>query len=120
MSARLSLPVRGIVFASIMSVAAAAQAIGPVGDAEAGKAAAVVCQACHGVDGNGIGDPQYPLLAGQYPDYLAKVLRDYKSGARDNAIMKGFASTLSDSDIDNLAAWFASQPTKLRDLHGED
>ena len=89
-----------------------------VGDIEAGKAKSVVCQACHGADGNGIGDPQYPLLAGQYPDYLAKALRDYKSGARDNAIMKGFASTLSDQDMLDLAAFFSGQTTKLRDLQG--
>ena len=48
-----------------------------VGDIEAGKAKSVVCQACHGADGNGIGDPQYPLLAGQYADYLAQALHDY-------------------------------------------
>jgi cytochrome c553 len=89
-----------------------------IGDIEAGKAKSVICQACHGADGNGIGDPQYPLLAGQFQDYLAKSLRDYKSGARDNAIMKGFASTLSDQDMLDLAAYFASQPTKLRDLQG--
>ena len=89
-----------------------------IGDIEAGKAKSVICQACHGTDGNGIGDPQYPLLAGQFPDYLAKSLRDYKSGARDNAIMKGFASTLSDQDMLDLAAYFANQPTKLRDLQG--
>ena len=87
---------------------------------EAGKAKSQICQACHGADGNGIGDPQYPLLAGQYADYLAKALRDYKSGARQNAIMLGFASTLSDEDIDNLAAFYASQPTRLRDLSGTD
>lgn len=90
----------------------------PTADIEAGKAKSQLCQACHGPDGNGIGDPQYPLLAGQYPDYLEKALHDYRSGARTNAIMQGFASTLSDEDIVNLAAYFASQTTKLRDLHG--
>lgn len=89
-------------------------------DIEAGKAKSQICQACHGADGNGIGDPQYPLIAGQYADYLAKSLRDYKSGVRDNAIMQGFASTLSEEDIVNLAAFFASQPTRLRDLSGTD
>lgn len=92
----------------------------PSGDIEAGKATSQICQACHGADGNGIGDPQYPLLAGQYADYLAKALHDYRSGARDNPIMAGFASTLSDEDILNLAAFFASQETRLRDLSGID
>ena len=87
-------------------------------DIEAGKAKSQICQACHGADGNGIGDPQYPLIAGQYADYLAKALRDYKSGVRNNAIMQGFASTLSEDDIVNLAAFFASQPSKMRDLSG--
>lgn len=85
-------------------------------DIEAGKAKSVVCQACHGPDGNGIGDPQYPNIAGQYADYLAKALHDYKSGARKNAIMAGFATTLSDEDIANLAAYFASQTGPLDDL----
>ena len=89
-------------------------------DIEAGKAKSQICQACHGADGNGIGDPQYPLIAGQYADYLAKSLRDYKSGVRDNAIMQGFASTLSEDDIANLAAFYASQPARLRDLSGTD
>ncbi|MCX7555307.1 cytochrome c [Xanthomonadaceae bacterium JHOS43] len=89
-------------------------------DLEAGKAKSQICQACHGADGNGIGDPQYPLIGGQYADYLAKSLRDYKSGARQNAIMQGFATTLSEDDIVNLAAFYASQPAKLRDLTGTD
>jgi cytochrome c553 len=92
----------------------------PKADIEAGKSKSVVCQACHGVDGNGIGDPQYPLLAGQYADYLEKALRDYRSGDRANPIMAGFASTLSDEDIVNLAAYFASQETHLIDLQHVD
>ena len=86
------------------------------GDAEAGRTKAQTCQACHGVDGNGIGDGQYPLIAGQYADYLAKSLRDYKTGVRNNPIMAGFTATLSEQDIDDLAAWFASQEGLLSDL----
>ena len=71
-----------------------------------------VCAACHGVDGNST-DVNNPRLAGQYPDYLAKALRDYKSGERNNAIMKGFASTLSKKDIENVAAYFAAQKSVL-------
>ena len=71
-----------------------------------------VCSACHGQDGNSQ-SPDYPKLGGQYPDYLAKALRDYKSGARKNPIMAGFAATLTDKDIDNVAAYFASQPPAL-------
>ena len=87
------------------------------GDIEAGKAKAVVCQACHGADGNPA-DPQYPRLAGQYRDYLARALHEYKSGGRKNPIMAGFAGPLSDEEIQNLSAYFASLPgSKLTDLH---
>jgi len=87
------------------------------GDIEAGKAKAAVCQACHGADGNAGTDPQYPRLAGQYHDYLERALHEYKTGDRKNPIMAGFATTLSDEDILNLAAYFSSLPTKLTDLH---
>lgn len=87
------------------------------GDLEAGKAKSIVCQACHGADGNAA-DPQYPRLAGQYHDYLARALHEYKTGERKNPIMIGFAATLSDADIENLASYFASLPgSKLTDLH---
>ena len=79
-------------------------------DLDAGKKKATeVCQACHGVDGNSAA-PDFPKLGGQYPDYLAKALRDYKSGQRKNPIMAGFAQPLSAQDIENLAAYYASQP----------
>jgi cytochrome c553 len=71
-----------------------------------------VCQACHGMDGNSQ-VPDYPKLGGQRQDYLAKALRDYKSGARKNPIMAGMAGTLSAADVDNVAAYYASQPPVL-------
>jgi cytochrome c553 len=71
-----------------------------------------VCAACHGQDGNST-DPANPRLAGQYADYLAKALRDYKSGARKNAIMAAFATTLTPKDIENLSAYFAAQAPVL-------
>jgi cytochrome c553 len=86
------------------------------GDVEAGRAKSQVCQACHGVDGNGVGDGQYPLIANQYADYLVKSLQDYRSGVRQNAIMAGFTANLSDQDIADLAAYYAAQPVPLRDL----
>ena len=83
------------------------------GNAEAGKAKATTCAACHGADGAKPVAPAQPVLAGQYADYLAKAISDYKSGARNNAIMKGFAAGLSNQDIQDLAAWFASQGSAL-------
>ncbi len=86
------------------------------GDVEAGKQKSQTCQACHGADGNGTGDGQYPRIAGQYADYLLKALQDYKSGARNNAIMAGFAATLEKKDMEDLAAYYASQSGPLTDL----
>ncbi len=91
---------------------AAAAADVPAGQAKAKE----VCQACHGMDGNSP-SPDYPKLGGQYPDYLSKALRDYKSGARKNPIMAGFAGTLSKQDIDNLAAYYSSQPAVVATKH---
>jgi len=82
-------------------------------DVAAGAAKAKeVCAACHQADGNST-DPNNPRLAGQYGDYIAKALRDYKSGERSNAIMGGFAKALSKQDIENLAAYFAAQKSAL-------
>ena len=78
------------------------------GNVARGETKSVPCQACHGQDGNGV-DPMYPRLAGQYEDYLVKSLQGYRSGERDNAIMKGFAATLTDQDIQDLAAFYASK-----------
>ncbi len=75
-----------------------------------------ICQTCHGMDGNSQ-NADYPRLGGQHPDYLAKALRDYKSGSRKNPIMAGFAGTLSKEDIENVAAYYASQPAVLVTKH---
>ena len=86
------------------------------GNAEAGKQrAAQVCVACHGADGNKPSAPDQPVLAGQYPDYIVKALRDYKSGKRKNAIMSGFASGLTVQNMEDVAAWFSSQKSALHD-----
>ena len=100
-------------FVLALGLAATAHADGNV---EAGKQKSQPCAACHGPDGNKTIDPQYPRLAGQYADYLARSLHEYKSGARKNAIMSGFAATLSDQDIADLSAYFAAQPGDLKDL----
>jgi cytochrome c553 len=84
------------------------------GSAENGKTkAAQVCAACHGADGAKPIAPDQPILAGQYPDYLAKALSDYKSGKRSNPIMKAFADQLSRQEMEDLAAWFYSQKSNL-------
>ena len=67
-----------------------------------------VCAACHVAD-NTRGAPANPLLKGQHPEYLAKQLHDFKEDKRKNAVMKGFASALSEDDIRNVTAFYASK-----------
>ena len=78
------------------------------GDVAAGKSKAVVCSACHGADGNSI-NPLWPKLAGQHAAYLAKQLRAFRDGSRQDPVMVPMAAGLSDDDINNLAAFYASQ-----------
>jgi cytochrome c553 len=70
-----------------------------------------VCAACHGADGNS-GTPVNPKLAQQHPEYLVKQLQEFKSGKRNNAVMKGFATALSDEDMRNISYWAASKKAK--------
>lgn len=70
-----------------------------------------VCAACHGADGNS-GTPANPKLSQQHPEYLVKQLQEFKSGKRANAIMAGFAATLSEEDMKNIAYWVSSKPAK--------
>lgn len=76
------------------------------GDPVAGKAKAASCAACHGANGQGI--PPNPPLAGQTEAQLLQELEDYKSGKRNNAVMKGLTAGLSEQDMENLAAYYAS------------
>ena len=89
---------------------AKAEAVKP--DLAKGSAAyGQVCVACHAADGNST-TPENPKLAAQHPEYLAKQLMEFKSGKRDNAIMKGFAASLSDEDMNNISYWLADQKAK--------
>ncbi|MEO1574985.1 MAG: cytochrome c [Pseudomonadota bacterium] len=93
----------------VLSLTAAVSLPAVAADLEAGKKmAAEVCASCHGAEGKAIAD-NFPNLAGQYEDYLKHSLRGYRDGSRKNAVMAGFATNLSDEDIANLAAWYASQ-----------
>jgi cytochrome c553 len=70
-----------------------------------------VCAACHGPDGNSAA-PIYPKLAQQHPEYLVKQLIEFKAGKRANPIMLGFASTLSEEDMKNIAYWVSAKASK--------
>jgi cytochrome c553 len=99
--------------ASVAAVVAAASfaANAQTAKPDAAKGAALygqVCVACHAADGNSV-TPANPKIAGQHPAYLAKQLAEFKSGKRENAVMKGFASALSPEDMTNISAWLSQQ-----------
>ena len=93
--------------ASAASAPTAEAAVKP-GDATAGQAKAAVCGACHGLDGNS-SDAQYPKLAGQSEQYIVRQLTDFKAGTRQNPIMLGMATPLSEQDMHDIGAYFASK-----------
>lgn len=109
------------VFALLLATLVCAASVAPVVAAESkpaakpdlakGQAAAATCIACHTADGSR-GAPANPILQGQHPEYLAKQLHEFKSGKRKNAIMQGMAAALSDDDIRNIAAFYASKEAK--------
>ena len=78
------------------------------GDPKAGQAKAGACAACHGVDGNAAA-ALYPKLAGQHEQYIWRQLKMYKSGERNNAIMLGMAAALTEQDMRDIGAFFATQ-----------
>ena len=82
------------------------------GNVAAGQAKSETCVACHGEDGKGIA-PNFPVIAGQYEDYLRHALTQYREGDRQQALMNGIAGELSDQDIADLAAYYASKNGNL-------
>ena len=92
-----------VIVVGLLGISSTARA---AGDVQAGKAKAATCVACHGENGQGVAPN--PALAGKKEDQLLQALKDYKSSKRDNAVMKGMVSSLSDQDMANLAAYYAS------------
>lgn len=78
------------------------------GNPVAGREKSQLCQGCHGESGNS-SDPLIPRLAGQRSNYITKQIRDYQDGARTHEIMDAMATTVSDDDLADIAAYFASQ-----------
>ena len=89
------------------------------GDAMAGKVKAQLCAACHGVGGNSV-NSQFPSLAGQVPGYIAAQLALFKSGSRANPVMAGMAAPLSQTDMQDLDAYFSAQPSILGSISESD
>ncbi len=100
-----------IVVAALACTLMGSWGIALAGDAAAGKAKSAACAGCHGPDGNSM-VPTYPKIAGQHEAYLVSAISQYKSGARSDATMKAMVAALSDADIANLAAYYASQQAK--------
>jgi cytochrome c553 len=84
------------------------------GDIARGASKAVACSACHGPNGNSV-NPEFPRLAGQHATYLAHAIKGYRSGARQNSLMMAVTQALSDADIADIAAYFASQAPQLKE-----
>lgn len=108
----------------LLSLSAVATANAATGDAQAGKNKAAMCGACHGMDGNSP-VPIYPKLAGQNAHYLAKQLADFKQGmtsggkaGRVDPVMGGMTMALSEQDMADISAYFASQ--KINAGNGSD
>ena len=91
------------VIAASFAIASAAQA---AGNAEAGKAKSATCVGCHGANGQGVAPN--PAIAGQPEAQFVQALKDHKSGAKANPVKRGITATLSDQDMEDLAAYYAS------------
>jgi cytochrome c553 len=94
----------GFILVVLMLVSAGAAL---AGDAAAGKKKSAACTGCHGVNGVS-SNPMWPNLAGQQEGYLVKQLQAFRAGVRDDPLMTPMAKTLSDAEIDNLAAYYSS------------
>ncbi|MFQ5642883.1 MAG: c-type cytochrome [Thiogranum sp.] len=76
-------------------------------DMEEGQRKAQACIGCHGANGQA-SNPEWPNLAGQNANYIMKQLKAFKSGIRKNELMSPMAQSLSDADVENIAAYFSS------------
>jgi len=92
----------------LMALAVPVQA---AGDPKAGQLKTSMCAGCHGIAGWRTAYPtvySVPKLGGQHADYIVAALQAYKSGDRSHPSMRGIASSLSDQDMEDLAAYYAS------------
>jgi cytochrome c553 len=81
------------------------------GNVEEGRNKARACQVCHGQGGRST-NPTYPRLVGQHAKYIVKQLKAFKAGTRKDPIMNGMASTLTEQDMEDVAAFFESNQCK--------
>ena len=98
---------KNIILASLVVISSASISFAK-GDATKGKLKAATCVACHGATGTSL-SPMFPNLAGQHEAYLVKQIKAFKSGVRKDPMMAPVVASLTDADIDNLAAFFSKQ-----------
>jgi cytochrome c553 len=106
------LKISALLVALLLPFAAAAK-----GNVAEGQKKAETCKACHGEGGLKPIQADYPVIGGQHREYLVAALQQYKAGKRKNASMNGFAAALKPQDIDDLAAYFASQRSPLNNKY---
>src|SRR5271156_1911279 len=115
--AALAIPFAGALFVSYSTARPAPTDPPQLGAqivAQGTASGAIACARCHGFDGQADGSGAFPKLAGQFPQYLAKQLRAYASGTRQNALMQPIAKGLKDAEIDSVANYYASlRPSTL-------
>ncbi len=104
-------PMKKLAFA-VLAMFGAVSTVTAAGNVAAGKTKSATCVACHSADGNSM-VPTFPKLAGQHAEYIAKQLADFKSGARTDPTMAPMAAPLSEQDIADLAAYFASNTVSI-------
>jgi cytochrome c553 len=110
-------PRAALLFAPVCLLVASGDVCG-AGDVKAGRAKALMCQACHGLDGLSK-VPDAPNIAGQTEPYIAAQLQAYKSGARKNDAMSVVAPSLSDTDVEDLAAYFSAIEINVVKIPGQ-
>lgn len=107
-----------IIFSLFLAIGSISAGQALAGDAAAGKSKAATCAACHGA--NGISAiPNYPNLAGQNAAYITKQLKDFKAGTRANPLMSPMAAGLSETDMEDLSAYFSSLPRDGKEVVAE-
>jgi len=107
-----------IILASIL-ITSLTNPILAAGGAEAGQAKSATCMGCHGLAGNST-IPNFPKLAGQGEAYIVKQLQYFKSGERGNAMMAGVALSLSDQDMEDVAAYYSIQTISENSAKGSE
>jgi len=104
---------RGLIASTVLLLGAmTADVAAAAGNVQAGQAkASTVCLACHGLDGNSV-NPEWPSIAGQHEQYIVKQVKAFRAGERANALMSPIALTLTDQEIEDVAAYYATQKIK--------